>query len=87
MILPATHAGEGIEMDYNGKLSEDKDRIPELWTVERVAAEADVSSGCIWAWVGKRSFPPPIDLGPRTKRWEPEVVRRHIADLRGKAGK
>lgn len=63
------------------KCPEDTSRIPELWTVERVAAEVDVSAGCIWNWVRRGMFPRPIQLGPRTRRWDPGVVRRHVAEL------
>lgn len=68
------------------KQAENEDRISELWRVERVAAEADVSAGCIWTWVDNGTFPPPIDFGPRTKRWPAEVVGRHIRGLQDKAG-
>ena len=68
------------------KRAKDGDRVPELWRVERVAAEADVSSGCIWAWVANGTFPPPTVYGPRAKRWPAEVVRRHIQGLRDGAG-
>jgi predicted DNA-binding transcriptional regulator AlpA len=60
----------------------DKDRIAELWSVERVAVELHVSSGSIWNWVRKGTFPKPLRFGPRSLFWEPEAVGKHIATLR-----
>lgn len=52
--------------------------VPRIWRRKKVEAETGLGRSTIYAMVKAGTFPPPIDLGPRSVGWVGEEVLQWI---------
>jgi predicted DNA-binding transcriptional regulator AlpA len=72
--------GEGKQMTRRKMeyLAQRDERKRDLLTITEIAGQLAVTTRTIHNWVARGWFPPPLEIGPRSRRWSVQQVQRWI---------
>jgi len=58
-----------------------------LLDVKQVSKRIHASERTVWSMVQKGTLPPPLKLGRKMRRWEPEIIEQYLRAKRAEATK